>query len=148
MLIPKKDQKTLAVLTCYFSDVALLSWIYFKATNYEDYAKKAKVALDSPDFQIQLYRVLVQSLTFALLLFVLAQTIVYILYWRNLRSAQLYLKYFAIVAAAACTVIAFESTAFALLPFVIYCFGYYVFAGSIKPLALPEAVEEKQTPPQ
>jgi hypothetical protein len=139
MLIPKKDQKTLAVLTCYFSDIALLCWFYFKATNYEGYAKKAKVALDSPDFQIQLYRVLVQSL---------AQTIVYILYWRNLRSAQLYLKYFAIVAAAACIVIAFESTAFALLPFIIYCVGYYVFAGSIKPLTLPAAAEEKQTPPQ
>lgn len=148
MVINKKHQKTLATITCYVSDVTLMLWLYFKATNYNDYLHKAKVAVNSPDFQIQLYHVLLQSLTFSLLLFLLAQTIVYILFWRNLRGAKIYLKYFAVFGAALSLMIVLNSTLFALLPFLFYCFGYYAFASLIEPRALPVTLEERQIPPQ
>jgi hypothetical protein len=132
MDITKRDQKILAIFTCYLSDITLMSWIYFKFTNYDNYAARAHGTVNSPDFQIQLYWVLVQSLTFSLLLFMLAQTVVYFLFWKNFRGAKLYLKFFAIFGAAVSFIITTMFSAYALLPFLIYCFGYYVFASTIR----------------
>ena len=132
MSLSKIQQKILALIFCLFSDITLVAWLYFKATNYNRYTRLSGTVIDSPDFQFQVYGILLQSLTFALLLFLVAQVITYILAWRNFRSAYLYLKFFAVFGFAIAMYIALTSSLFALLPMLIYLAGYYVFARSFK----------------
>ena len=147
-LLSRTQQKIAALITCYLCDVTLLAWIYFKVTNFNRYNRLSKDMLDSPDFQFQLYRVLLQSLTFALLLFFIAQTMVYILAWRNFRSAYLYLKFFAVFGFAIALYIVFNSSFFALLPVVLYVCGYYVFARNFKEMTvLLQSSTLSPTPP-
>lgn len=119
---------------CFFSDLTLVAWLYFKATNYNRYTQISSGVIDSPDFQFQMYGVLLQSLTFALLLFLTAQVVVYILAWKKFRSAYLYLKFFAVFGFALAMYITITSSSFAMLPMFIYLFGYYVFAREFKEL--------------
>lgn len=143
MSLSKLQQKIFAIAGCYLSDLTLMAWLYFKATNFHNYGKVAASSIDSPDFQIQLYKVLLQSLTFFLLVFTVAQTFVYILAWRNFRAAYFYLKFFAVLGFSAFLLVTFTNSLFALLPAVIYVGGYYVFARSFKELkpALPSDIK-------
>ena len=109
-----------------------MAWLYYMATNYNNYGEIAKKNIDSPDFQIQLYKVLLQSLTFFLLVFILSQTVVYILAARNMRAAFLYLKFFSVFGFASFFFITIIHSGFGLLPMVIYLFGYYVFSKLFK----------------
>lgn len=128
----RSQQKLLATVGCYLTDITLIAWLYFRATNYGRYTHGVGVKVDSPDFQVQLYRVLLQSLTFALLLFFLAQTVVYILAWKKFRAAYLYLKFFAVFGFVVAFIIAVLSSGYALLPMLIYIGGYYVFSKLLK----------------
>lgn len=128
----RSQQKKLAMLTCYMTDLTLMAWLYFKATNYGQYTKNFGKNFDSPDFQVQFYKIILQSLTFALLLFLAAQTLVYILAWRKFTAAYLYLKYFAILGFVMGLIILVTSSAFAILPMIIYVGGYYVFSKLFK----------------
>lgn len=132
LFLNKNHLKLLALFGCYLSDVTLVAWIYFQTTNYKNYGMAVGQRLDSPDFQLQFYQVLLQSLTFALLLFICAQTFIYVLGWRNMRSALLYLKYFSVLGFAVALYISFASSLYALLPSIIYLFGYYTFAKAFK----------------
>jgi hypothetical protein len=134
LLRNKLQQKILALLLCLVSDITLIAWLYFKATNYNRYTRMSGVLANSPDFQFQIYKIILQSMTFALLLFLLAQVIVYILAWKNFRAAYLYLKFFAVFGFTIALYITIENSLFALLPMVIYLFGYYIFARSFKEL--------------
>ena len=128
----RSHQKRLAMIGCYLTDLALMAWLYFRATNYGRYTGTLKGKIDSPDFQVQLYKVMLQSLTFALLLFLIAQTVVYILAWKKFRAAYLYLKYFAVLGFVIGFIITIKSSAYALLPMLIYIGGYYVFSKLFK----------------
>ncbi|MBY0413219.1 MAG: hypothetical protein K2Q18_03595 [Bdellovibrionales bacterium] len=128
----KIQQKILATFGCYFSDLTLVAWFYYQATNYGKYSQAIGSKLDSPDFQLQFYRIFLQSLTFMLLLFIISQTVVYVLAWRNFRSAYFYLKFFSVFAFAISIYIVFSNSAFATLPAIFYLFGYYVFAKEFK----------------
>ncbi len=132
MSLNRQQQKILAIVTCYASDLTLAAWLYFKATNFNLYSVTASQSIDSPDFQIQLYKILLQTLTFFLLVFLLAQTAVYVLAWKNFRAALLYLKLFVILAFAIFLFIAFTQSLFGILPLLIYLFGYYTFARLFK----------------
>lgn len=132
MSLTRKQQKFLAIALNYLSDLTLMAWLYYMATNYNNYGEIAKKNIDSPDFQIQLYKVLLQSLTFFLLVFILSQTVVYILAARNMRAAFLYLKFFSVFGFASFFFITIIHSGFGLLPMVIYLFGYYVFSKLFK----------------
>lgn len=119
---------------CLFADITMVAWLYFKATNYNRYTRISNEVIDSPDFQFQMYGVLLQSLTFALLLFLTAQIVVYVLAWKKFRGAYLYLKFFAVFGFAVSMYVTIMSSSFALLPMLIYFFGYYVFAREFKEL--------------
>ncbi|MBC7714955.1 MAG: hypothetical protein H7177_16535 [Rhizobacter sp.] len=134
MSLSKIQQQILALIFCLFSDVTLVAWLYFKASNYNRYTRLSGAVMDSPDFQFQIYGILLQSMTFALLLFLVAQFIVYILAWRNFRSAYLYLKFFAVFGFAVAGYITLTATFFGIVPLIIYLFGYYIFARSFKEL--------------
>lgn len=109
-----------------------MAWLYFMATNYNNYGTIAAKSIDSPDFQIQLYKILLQSLTFFLLVFILAQTIVYALAIKNFKAAFLYLKFFSVAGFAAFFFVTVMHSGFGLLPMIIYVFGYYVFSKLFK----------------
>lgn len=128
----RSQQKLLAMAGCYLTDLTLIAWLYFRATNYGRYTDGVVSKVDSPDFQIQLYKVLLQSLTFALLLFLIAQTVVYVMAWKKVRAAYLYLKFFSVFGFVVGFVIVILSSAYALLPMLIYIGGYYVFSKLFK----------------
>lgn len=136
MLSKKNEIKFISLAGCFLSDMTLISWIYYQATNYQNFNVIAKSAINSPDFQIQLYKVILQSLTFLLLLFVLAQSAVYIMAIKNMRAAYLYLKIFAVVGFALSLLIAITHSLYALLPALLYLLGYYVFAKIFKETAV------------
>lgn len=129
----RSQQKLMATAGCYLTDITLIAWLYFRATNYGRFATSTVAeSIDSPDFQIQLYKILLQSLTFALLLFLLAQSVVYIMAWRKIRAAYLYLKFFSVFGFVVAFIIAVLSSVYALLPMLIYIGGYYVFSKLFK----------------
>ena len=128
----RSHQKILAMTGVYLSDLTLGSWLYFRGTNYVRYTETVAGKIDSPDFQIQLYKLMLQSLTFALLFFLLAQTVIYFLAWRRFRSAYFYLKYFSVFGFVLGFLIVVVNSAFALLPMLIYLGGYYVFSKLFK----------------
>lgn len=142
MSLTRKQQKIIALISCFLSDLTLMAWLYFMATNYQNYGQMAR-DLDSPDFQIQLYKVVLQSLTFFLMAFTLTQTVVYILAARNFRAALLYLKFFSVLGFAAFLGITLIHSSYAILPMFIYLFGYYVFSKLFK-----ESSAVAQTLPQ
>lgn len=119
---------------CLMADITMVAWLYFKATNYNRYTRISSEVIDSPDFQFQMYGVLLQSLTFALLLFLTAQIVVYVLAWKKFRGAYLYLKFFAVFGFAVAMYVTVMSSSFAIVPMIIYFFGYYVFAREFKEL--------------
>ena len=132
MMTNRSQQKILAMCACYLTDLTLMAWVYFRATNYTRYTDTVGSQIDSPDFQIQLYKVLLQSLTFALLLFLLAQTVVYVLAWKKFRVAYFYLKFFSVFGFVVAFAIAISTSAYAMLPMLIYIGGYYVFSKLFK----------------
>jgi hypothetical protein len=136
LLLSKAQQKNLTLVLCFFSDITLVAWLYFQASNYNQYTKIAGKVMDSPDFQNQIYAIILQSLTFTLLLFLVAQSIVYILAWRKFRSAFLYLKFFAVGCFAISMYITIMSSSFAFLPMIIYLMGYYIFSREFKEITV------------
>lgn len=131
-LLTKYQQKILAIVSCYLSDVTLVAWVYYISTNYHYYNERIKNKVASPDFQLQFYQIMLQSLTFALLLFLVAQTLVYILGFRGLRSAYFYLKYFSVLGFAVSAFIVYSANLYAILPAVFYIFGYITFSKLFK----------------
>lgn len=127
----KQQTKTFTTIGCLLSDIGLSLWLYFRATNYNEYLKYAKVITESPDFQVQLYRVYMQSLTFGLLLFIFAHLVIYILYWREYKAAQVYLKFYCIFSSAGCLLLALTETIFAIIPMLLYGISYYYIAKMI-----------------
>ena len=65
------------------------------------------------------------------MLFLAAHLIVYILYWREMRAAQVYLKFYAAMSSAGCILLAFFESPFALLPAILYGAAYYFIAKNI-----------------
>ena len=143
-----KEAKIITTIGCFLSDVTILAWLYWQATNYEHFGELASKAMNSPNFQVQLYKVLLQSLTFFLLLFLAAQFSVYLMAAKKFRAAYLYLKFFSVIGFAFSILISFSNSFYALCPALFYLAGYYHFAKSYKD-ATREIVEAKtQSSPQ
>ena len=118
-----KDNKQIAIL-CFISDLSLSLWSYFKVTNYDEYLKTVKPMVDSPDFQVQIYQVLLQSLTFSLILFLAFHFVIYILFWKEKKYAVKYVHFYTFMAALSCLIMLFSKMFIALLPLVIYGFAF------------------------
>lgn len=136
MLSKNNEIKIISLAGCFLSDMTLVAWAYYQATNYQNFNVLAKNAINSPDFQIQLYKVILQSLTFFLFLFILAQSAVYIMAIKKMRAAYLYLKFFAVVGFAFTLLITITHSFYALMPACFYLLGYYTFAKTFKDTAV------------
>ena len=73
-----KNKTQIAVL-CFLSDVALGVWSYRKATNYDEYLKQIKIVTNSPEIQLQIYQMMLQWFTVALIAFLLFHLVIYFL---------------------------------------------------------------------
>lgn len=131
LLLNKQQTKTFTTIACLLSDVGLSLWLYYKVSNYNEYLKYVKVITESPDFQVQLYRVYMQSLTFGLLLFIFSHLVIYILYWKEYKAAQVYLKFYCISSSAGCFLLTLTATVFGIVPMLLYGTSYYFIAKMI-----------------
>jgi len=124
--------KRQTALLCFLTDVGLSLWSYFKFTNYDEYVKSVRPYLASPDFQIQLYQVLLQSLTFSILLYLGFHIVVYWLYSKGKPWAVKYVRIYSSLAALSCFMMIVSQLWAGILPLVIYS---WVFVQSRKAVA-------------
>lgn len=116
-----EERKKLALLS-FISDLSLSFWSYFSLTNYEEYLKKISPMVSSPDFQIQIYQVLLQTLTFSLSLFMVFHLVIYILYWKEKSYATKYVYYYSFMAALSCLLMLVGQIYLAIIPLILYSF--------------------------
>ncbi|MBP9681717.1 MAG: hypothetical protein KBD76_09955 [Bacteriovorax sp.] len=116
-----EERKNLALLS-FISDLSLSLWSYFSLTNYEEYLKTISPMVSSPDFQIQIYQVLLQTLTFSLSLFMVFHLVIYILYWKEKSYATKYVYYYSFMAALSCLLMLVGQIYLAIIPLILYSF--------------------------
>lgn len=127
-----KDTKQIAFL-CFLSDVGISLWSYFKFTNYDEYLKAVKPLIGSPDLEVQLYQVLLQSFTFTLLLFLTFHLIIYILLLKRKIYVIKYLRFYTFMAAISALLMIISLAAYiALLPLVIYALSFIALGKMLK----------------
>ncbi len=107
-------------LLALFTDLAVSIWSYFQLSNYSEYVKTVKPYLDSPDFQLQIYQVLVQSLTFSLLLFLIFHLAIYWQYNKSKKWAILYVRVYTLLAALLSIILVFSQVWAGIIPLLIY----------------------------
>lgn len=127
-----KDTKQIAIL-CFLSDIGISLWSYFKFTNYDEYQKIAKPIIGSPDLEVQLYQVLLQSLTFSLLLFLVFHLIIYVLLWKEKKYALKYVRFYSFMAAVS-ALLMMTSVGFlvAFIPLCIYVLSFLALGKLLK----------------
>jgi hypothetical protein len=135
-----KEKKQIAVL-CFLTDVALSVWSYYEVTNYDEFSKTMKTMVASPDLQLQIYQLLLQALTFTLLLFILFHFVIYILFWKDKKYAVKYVRMYTFMAALSCLIMIFSKMYVGIIPFFIYGLSFNQVSKMTKALA------EMQTPP-
>lgn len=128
--------KRQTALLCFLTDLGLSLWAYFQLTNYDEYVKKTNPVLTSPDFQVQIYQVLLQSFTFALMLFLGFHSVVYWLYSKEKTWAQKYVRIYSFLALSGCVLMLGFQHWGALLPLIAYA---VVFAKSRQKFAAADA---------
>lgn len=115
------NKRQLALL-CFLTDLGLSIWSYFKVSNYEEYVKISKPYLSSPDFQLQIYQVMLQSLTFSLFLFLSFHLVVYYLYTKNKKWAEKYVRFYTLLASISGLLMMASSMWVGVFPLVIYAY--------------------------
>jgi hypothetical protein len=58
------------------TDIGLAIYSYLLMTNYEKFQKYAKIAIKDPDFQLELYKLILQTMTFLLFVFLFLHLII------------------------------------------------------------------------
>lgn len=122
----------IALFGNYISDLTLVAWVYFHSTQLSKFNEVAKKAINSPDFQLQMYKIFLHSLTFLLIFFFMIQSFIYLLTFKKYKSIYIYLKYFSVTAFSIYFLIAIIASGYALVPMCLYIFGYYHFSKQVK----------------
>lgn len=118
-----KNKASIALLS-FLTDIALSLWSYYKLTNYDEYLKDIKQMVDSPDFQVQIYQIMLKTLTFSLILFLAFHLVIYVLFWKEKKYATKYLRFYTFMAVASCVIMVATKIYLAVIPAFIYgiCF--------------------------
>jgi hypothetical protein len=114
-----KERKHIALI-CLMTDLALSVWSYFNLTNYEEYIKAVQPMISSPDFQVQIYQVFLQTLTFTLSLFLLFHLIIYYFFWKEKNYATKYVYYYTFMAVVSCLFMIGSQIYWAIFPMAVY----------------------------
>ncbi|MDO9184092.1 MAG: hypothetical protein Q7U04_16885 [Bacteriovorax sp.] len=126
-----KDRKQIAIL-CFLADLGIAIWSYEKIKNYDEYLKIAKPIINSPDFQVQIYAVLLQTFIFSMLLFLVFHIVIYFLYVREVKYAVKYVRFYTFMAALSAGIMIFSGAPVALIPFLIYLLSFIAVGKQIK----------------
>ncbi len=125
--------KILVALLCFLSDAAVSLWSYFKMTNYDEYVKAIKQAIDSPDFQLQIYQIFLQTLTLVLIIFLILHLVIYVLFYKEKKLAIKYVRLYSFMAAISAVAMIISLKAyFFFIPGVIYTYSF-IEAGKMIP---------------
>ncbi len=118
-----KNKLSIALL-CFLLDLGLSLWSYFEVTNYDKFTKSIKAVVSSPDFQVQIYQVLIQTLTFSLMLFLVAHLIIYFLFCKSKKFAIKYVRFYTFMATVSCVLMIATKVYAAIIPALLYglCF--------------------------
>ena len=132
-----KDKKQVALL-CFLADVGLAYWSYQYIKNYDEYLKIVKPIVNSPDFQVQLYAVVLQSFIFSMLIFLALHLIIYILFLRNVKYAIKYVRYYSFMAAVSAGIMIFTGYLVAIIPCLIYLLSFLAVGKIGKTKTVPQ----------
>jgi hypothetical protein len=128
-----RDTKQIAIL-CFISDVVISVWTYFQLSNFASFKKIIGPVSESPDYQLQLYQVLLQSVTFGLLLFLFFHLIIAILFWKKKMYAIKYMHFYTLMAAISSALMIFSGYFIGLIPMIIYILSFNLIRKSLKKL--------------
>jgi hypothetical protein len=118
---------------CFVSDALMSLWSYLKLSNYDEFIKYIKISIDSPDFQVQLYKIFLQTLTLVLVLFVIIHAIIYFFYFKEKKLAQKYVRvYSAMAALSALSLIVTSQLFVMIIPTAIYAYIFWEVTTKIK----------------
>jgi hypothetical protein len=126
-----KDNKQIAIL-CFLADLGISVWSYEKIKNYDEYLKLVKPMIDSPDFQVQIYAVLLQSFLFSMLIFLVFHIVIYFLFVRESKYAIKYVRFYTLMAALSAGIMIFSGVLVAIVPLIIYTLSFISVGKSIK----------------
>ena len=110
-------------------------WSYEKIKNYDEYLKIVKPMIDSPDFQVQIYAVLLQSFIFTMMIFLIFHVVIYILFVREVKYAIKYVRFYTFMAALSAAIMIFSSMYIGIIPLIVYSLSYIAISKSLKATA-------------
>lgn len=128
-----KDTKQIAIL-CFMSDVVISVWTYFQLSNFQAFKKYISPINNSPDFQVQIYQVLLQTVTFCLLLFLIFHLIIAIFFCKKKMYAIKYMYFYTFMAALSAALMIFSGYFIALIPLIIYSLSFKIIRKYLKEL--------------
>lgn len=120
MVALSRMSKKQTALLAFFTDLGISLWSYFKLTNYDDYLKTVKPYLSSPDFQVQIYQVMLQSLTFSLMIFLGFHAVIYWQYSKGKKWAAQYVRIYSLLALISCVFLIGMQTWSGFIPLILY----------------------------
>lgn len=106
------------------TDIALSVWSYFQLTNYDEYLKIAKPIVNSPDLQVQLYKIMLQSFTFTILLLLAFHLIIYVLFVRKNTFAGKYVRFYTLMAAISSVIMVVTGVYVGIISMIVYFLCY------------------------
>jgi hypothetical protein len=124
-----KNSKKLITIQCLsFTDIGLAIYAYFSISNFQEFKKIliASVQVDSPEMQLEIYKVFMQTLLFISVVLVVFHLIIYYFYYKEKKYAVTYVKYYSLLAAVSMLASTLMMNQILLLiPTLAYCYAFY-----------------------
>ena len=133
-----KEKKRIAIL-CFLADLGMSIWSYDQIKNYDEYLKIVKPIINSPDFQVQLYAMILQTFFFTIIFFLIFHVVIYILYLRDVKYAAKYIRFYSFMAALSTGIMIFSGVFVSLIPFIAYVYSFIFVGKSLKSLPTKKA---------
>jgi hypothetical protein len=125
----KKMQKNklLSIQCLSLADIGMAFYTYYALSNFEEFKKILNASgMSSPDFQLQIYKVFLQTLIFTSVLLIGFHLIIYYLYYQDKKFARMYVRYYSLLAAVSMLISTWAvSQTILLIPTIIYFLGFY-----------------------
>jgi uncharacterized protein YxeA len=127
------NKKIIIPALCLITDVLMSVWSYFKVSNYDEFIKYIQISVDSPDFQLQLYKIFLQTLIIVLALFIILHIVIYVFYFKEKKMAQKYVRLYSAMAALSAVSLIFTSHIWLMIiPTLIYAYIFWEVTQKLK----------------
>jgi hypothetical protein len=133
-----KEKKRIA-LFCFLADLGVSIWSYKEIQNYDEYLKIVKPIINSPDFQVQLYALILQTVIFTIIFFLLFHIVIYVLYLKDVKYARKYMRFYTFLAAISAAIMMFSGVIIAIFPLIAYAYSFISVGKELKSLAIKKA---------